>query len=328
VLASHRNTLSALGERGPLISVVIPARNAAATIARTLDALADQDLDDNYEVIVVDNGSDDATAAIAERARGPVTVIREARQRPGAGRNRGVGVATAAAIAFTDADCVPDRGWLRAGLEALRDADLVQGAVVADPTTPRHPFDRTVELGGPTALFETANLFVTRAAFNRAGGFSDWAAAAIDEPFGEDAVFGWDARRGGASFAFEPGARVAHAVFHRGPAAYVAERRRLAYFPALVARVPELRAEMLVARTFLTRRSARFDFALGGVALASFRRSPIPLVVALPYGTWLVRRAWPHRRNAARVATTELAADAVGLAALVAGSIRNRTLVI
>lgn len=302
---------------------MIPARNAAATIARTLDALAAQDLEGEFEVIVVDNGSDDATAAIAEGAG--VTVVRQGRERPGVARNRGVETATAPAIAFTDADCVPDPGWLRAGLAALERFDLVQGLVLADPDTPRHPFDRTVEVGGATGLFETANLFVSRDAFDRAGGFSDWAAAALDEPFGEDAVFGWDARRSGARFAFEPRARVAHAVFARGPAGYVTERRRLRFFPALVARVPELRRELLVGRTFLTTRSARFDLALAGVALAAVRRSPIPLVASVPYIAWLSRRALGHRRNAGLVAATEVAADAVGFAALVTGSVRHRS---
>jgi glycosyltransferase involved in cell wall biosynthesis len=307
----------------PLISVVIPARNAAATIARTLDGLAAQDLDGPYEVIVVDNGSEDETVAIAERAG--VRVIRQGRERPGLARNRGAEAAGADAIAFTDADCVPDPGWLRAGLGSLEHADLVQGLVVADPATPRHPFDRTVEVSGPTALFETANLFVTRDAFERTGGFSDWAMAAIGEPFGEDAVFGWEARRRGARFAFEAGARVAHAVFPRGPAGYVAERQRLAFFPALVARVPELRREMLVGRTFLTRRSARFDLALAGAAIAVSKRSPLPLAAALPYAAWLVRRAAHHGRNAPLVAATEVAADAVGCVALISGSVRHRS---
>lgn len=309
--------------RGPLISVVIPARNAAATIARTLEALAAQDLDGAYEVIVVDNGSADETATIAERAG--ATVVRQGHERPGVGRNRGVDTATADAIAFTDADCVPDRDWLRTGLAALDRADLVQGLVVADPETPRHPFDRTVEVGGPTALFETANLFVTREAFVRAGGFSDWSAAAIDEPFGEDAVFGWEAQRSGARFVFEPGARVAHAVFARGPTGYVAERRRFALFPALVARIPELRREFLFGGLFLTRRSARFDLAVAGVVAAAVRRSPVPLLGALPYAAWIWRRSRPHGPNAPLVAATELAADGVGLAALVTGSARHRS---
>lgn len=319
--------MSGLHARGPLISVVIPARNAAATIGRTLEALAMQDLEGAYEVIVVDDNSSDETAAVARAAAGRVTVICQERSGAGAARNRGVSAAEAEVIAFTDADCVPDRGWLRAGLRALGEADLVQGAVVADPLTPRHPFDRTVEVGGATGLFETANLFVSRDVFERVGGFGDWAMAVLDEPFGEDAVFGWEARRHGARFAFAPDACVAHAVFPRGPGGYIAERRRLAYFPALVARVPELRRELLVGRTFLTTRTLRFDLAIAGVTLAAGRRSTLPLVAALPYAAWLCGRAVAHRRNAPHVAATEVAADAVGLASLVAGSLRHRSFV-
>ena len=94
----------------------------------------------------------------------------------------------------------------------------------------------------------------------------------------------------------------------RGPSGYITERRRLAYFPALVARVPELRRELLIGRTFLTWRSLRFDLALAGVALAARRRSALPLVAALPYAAWLCGRAASHRQNAPLVAATEVAA--------------------
>jgi hypothetical protein len=314
-----------LDEREMLISVIVPARDAAATLGATLASLADQDLDGPYEVIVVDAGSSDDTAAIAERAGNPVRLVRAGDARPGAARNAGVQAATAPLLAFTDADCVPGRGWLRAGVEYLREADLVQGAVVPDPAAERHPFDRTIEFGGPTGLHETANLFVTRAAFEQVGGFDDWSAALVDSHFGEDVVFGWRARRAGARFAFAEHARVAHAVFPRGPTGYVAERRRLELFPALVARVPELRAEFLTGGLFLTTRSARFDLALAGLAVAAKRRSPLPLIAALPYAAAIARRAAPHRRNAALVAATEVAADAVGFGALVIGSLRHRT---
>lgn len=308
-----------------LISVIVPARDAAATLGATVAALSDQDLDGPYEVIVVDAGSEDDTAAIAERTGAPVRVIRAGDARPGAARNAGVEAATAPLLAFTDADCAPERGWLRAGIDALSEADLIQGAVIADPSAERHPFDRTIELGGPTGLFETANLFVTRDAFALAGGFDDWSAALVDSHFGEDAVFGWRARRAGARFAFAAEARVAHAVFPRGPADYVAERRRLEHFPALVALVPELRREFLTAGVFLTERSARFDLALAGLAVAAKRRSLLPLVGAIPYAAAIARRAAPHRHNAPLVAATEVAADAVGFGALVLGSLRHRT---
>lgn len=322
------------------VSVVVPALNAQDTLGATLDALADQDLDEPYEVIVVDNGSSDGTAAIAAAARGPVRLLSQRGGRPGSARNRAAASARAPVLAFTDADCVPSRGWLRCGLGPVRaGAGLVQGAVRPDPGAERRPFDRTVSVGGEGGLYETASMFVSREAFERAGGFEDWSGADVGQPFGEDVVFAWRARRGGARTAFCERALVHHAVFRRGPAGYVAERLRLAMFPALVARVPELRGRFLHRRWFLSRRSAAFDAAALGVAASALARprgrrgaaallSLAPLLAAVPYLRSSLAGALPWGRRAPAVAAVELAADAAGLAALASGSVRHRTLVL
>src|SRR4051794_4110503 len=98
------------------VSVVIPARNASATLGRTLDCLARQELDGRYEVLVVDDGSDDGTPDLARRAAGPVTVLEPGRVGAAEARNLGVAAGAAPAIAFTDADCFPAPDWLARGL--------------------------------------------------------------------------------------------------------------------------------------------------------------------------------------------------------------------
>ncbi|MGH2955327.1 MAG: glycosyltransferase family 2 protein [Solirubrobacterales bacterium] len=312
----------------PAASVIVPARNAAATIGASLAGLAAQDLEDAYEVIVVDNGSEDETGAVAAAAPGPVRVIRTAGGMPGAARNRGVEAARAGSIAFTDADCVPTPGWLRAGLAALTEADLVQGAVWPDPEAGSFPFDRTVSVAREAGLYETASLFVSRPLFERVGGFEDVVTANIAAPFGEDVWFGWKARRAGARTAFCGEAAVHHAVFRRGPAEYVAERLRTAYFPALVKSIPELRRTFLWRRAFLSRRSAAFDLALAGVAIAAATATPLPLAASAPY-LWLMGRdaaRWRFRAPLAAVA--ELAADVTTCGALAWGSVRHRAIVL
>lgn len=312
----------------PLVSVVIPALDAEATIGRALAALAAQDLDGEFEVIVVDDGSTDATATIAARAAGPVRVLFSPRLGPGPARNRGAADAGAPVLAFLDADCTPQPGWLRAGLAAIENADLVQGRVDADPDAPPGPFDHMVWVLGPSALYESANLFVRRDLFQHLGGFEDWLRARIGKPLGEDVWFGWRARRAGARTGFCAGAVVFHAAISRGPREFVAERLRLVYFPAMARQVPELRDEFFFARVFLTRRSARFDLAVAAFAAALATRSPKLLAVAVPYAAGVGRIAAGHRRNAPLVAAAEVAADAVGLGALLAGSARWRRLVL
>ena len=308
--------------------MIVPARNAASTLGRTLAALAAQDLGRPFEVIVVDDGSEDDTALLAERFGDPVRVLRGARRGQAAARNAGAAAAASDALAFTDADCFPRPDWLREGLAALAGAELVQGPVRADPAADRGPFDRTVEVGAEIGLYETANLLVRRDLFERLGGFEDWLPAR-GKQLAEDLWFGWRARRAGATTAFCAAAVVDHAVFPRESAAYVAERFRLAYFPAIAAKMPELRETFFHRRWWMSERSAAFDAALAGVALAALARSPVPLVAALPYARRLRAHAarWPSR-PAFRLAAIELAADAVGAAALVGGSIRARSVLL
>ena len=305
--------------------MIIAARNAAATLGATLDALAAQDLGEPFEVVVVDDGSTDDTAAIAARAPIEVTVVSERGVGPGPARNAGVAAAAGELLAFTDADCVPTPGWLRAGLACLDGADLVQGAVHADPAAVPGPFDRTLWVTRETGLHECGSLFVRRGSFDAEGGFEDWLGARFGKPLAEDAWLGWRLRRAGARSAFCEAALVHHAVFKRGAGGFVAERARLVYFPAIVARMPELRRTLCFAPGLLSSRSAAFDLAVAGAGLAAARRRRGPLALALPWLWMVARAAFRWRRRAPLVAAAEAAADGVGFAALVIGSARSRS---
>lgn len=100
------------------IAVIIPVWNGEAVIGRCLEALARQTLPrDVFQVVVVDNGSNDASAAIARGFAG-VEVIEERRPSSYAARNRGLEHVRAPITAFTDADCVPAPDWLEQVLRA------------------------------------------------------------------------------------------------------------------------------------------------------------------------------------------------------------------
>jgi glycosyltransferase involved in cell wall biosynthesis len=309
--------------------VIIPARDAEATLPRALAGVADQELG-SFEVIVVDNGSRDGTAVVAERSRVVTRVIRRSRgEGPGAARNAGAAAASGSVLAFLDADCRPAPGWLAAGVGACADADLVQGRVLPDPEASLGPFDRTVSVGDAHGLFESANLFVGRVVFERAGGFPAGLEGSGEAPFGEDVIFGWRAVRAGARTAFCARALVYHEVSSRGGSDFVAERARLALFPALAAEVPELRSAFFYRRFFLSPRSAGFDLAVAGVALALVSSRRPALALAAPYLYLLATdaRRWGPRR-APMVAAVGAAADAAGAAALFRGSVRSRSLVL
>ncbi|WP_205698094.1 glycosyltransferase family 2 protein [Conexibacter sp. SYSU D00693] len=310
------------------VSVIVPARDAQATLGATLRALEAQDLGEPFEVVLVDDGSRDATRAMAQASPVVTHVLPGTASGPAAARNLAVSRATGEVLAFTDADCEPEPGWLRAGLAALdAGADVVQGKVTPPPDARPGPFDRTVGVGQLSHLYETANLFVRRAWFDRVGGFEEgWLLPGRSKELGEDVWLGWRLRRAGARIAYDPAPLVRHAVFPRGPGGYVAERARLRYFPEIVRRIPEMREVFCWHRVFLNRRTAAFDLAVAGLAAAAVTRRPWPALAAAPYA----RTAWRHasfrggRRRGPLVLAVDVAADAVGLGAMALGSMRYR----
>jgi glycosyltransferase involved in cell wall biosynthesis len=109
----------------PDISVVIPAYNRAAYISDAIESVLAQE-GCKTQVIVVDDGSTDDTAAVAERHGAWVTLVRQANSGPAHARNRGASLAAGRFIAFLDSD---DR-WLPGKSQA--DLDLFQRHPEAD----------------------------------------------------------------------------------------------------------------------------------------------------------------------------------------------------
>ena len=165
----------------PKISVVVPVYNGEATIRTCVEALLGLDYPrDRFEVIIVDNKSTDGTRRIVEAY--PVTLLQEAAvQSSYAARNLGITRASGDIIAFTDADCVPERGWLRAIVAAIEPPDVggVAGAIEAfraDSPVERYqarrairadraynhkvlPFAQTANAAYKRGVFESIGLF-------------------------------------------------------------------------------------------------------------------------------------------------------------------------
>jgi glycosyltransferase involved in cell wall biosynthesis len=177
--------------------VIVPVRNDRDGLEKVLGALGRQTLPgDRYEVIVVDDGSSDGSAEVAEAAGARVL------RTPGGGgsyaaRNLGLASAAGAVLAFTDADCEPVPEWVERGLAALAElgAEMVAGhveipmgprptaAAIIDVT--RHLDQERAVRGGFCA---TANLFVRREVFERIGPFNDRLISGGDGEFGNRAT--------------------------------------------------------------------------------------------------------------------------------------------
>jgi glycosyltransferase involved in cell wall biosynthesis len=106
----------------PTVTVVIPALNEAAHIGNTLCSLKNQRYPaDKLEVIVVDNGSSDGTVEIV-RAAG-VTLLEEPERSPFKARNKAILASSSEYLAFLDADCTADPGWIEGLVRRARAAD-------------------------------------------------------------------------------------------------------------------------------------------------------------------------------------------------------------
>jgi GT2 family glycosyltransferase len=105
-------TLPPPAHRTPRVSAIVPAYNAERTIAKALESAFAQTWRD-FEVIVVDDGSTDATCAALEPWRDAITYVRQPNGGPGRARNRGIARARGDLVAFLDAD----DAWLPHKLE-------------------------------------------------------------------------------------------------------------------------------------------------------------------------------------------------------------------
>lgn len=199
-----------------LVSVVIPARDVAATIGEQLDALAQQRGAPRFEVVVVDNGSTDDTSQIVSEyaARDMRFRCLPAHERAGINyaRNCGVEASRGELILFCDADDVVCPEWVSEMTAAALSADLIGGPLeihqINDGPTqnsrprPHPPGQLPVSFGFlPYAI--GANLGVWRDLILAVGGFDEDAVSTAD-----DIDFCWRLQLLGYRLVFAEGARV------------------------------------------------------------------------------------------------------------------------
>lgn len=160
-----------------MLSFVVPAYNEERLLGATLQAIhgAAKPLGIAYEIVVADDASTDATAAIAEEAG--ARVVRVEHRQISATRNSGARSAGGERFIFVDADTQVSEAAVRAALAAM-DAGAVGGgaAVQFDATAPRWCHLGVKVVMGVMRLGRWAAgcfIFCTREAFEAAGGFDE-----------------------------------------------------------------------------------------------------------------------------------------------------------
>ena len=215
---------------GTDFSVIVSTRNRAGFLRGCLDSIASQDFDRaRFEVIAVDNGSSDGTAALLEaesrRGRFALKIVNEPEPGLSVARNRGAACAKGDVLVFLDDDAVVEPGWLAAydAHFAAHPRAAVQGRIV-----PRFQggkpmwIDDTLQLyyglmdegerAGPLrGNLHGGNFAVTLADFRRLGGFREDLGAGR-AGLGEDSEFCMRARAAGLPVRYEPRALIRHII--------------------------------------------------------------------------------------------------------------------
>ena len=199
--------------RWPRASVIVCTHEGAGTLPACLDALTHLDYPD-YEVIVVDDGSIEETAAIAQRY--DVRLIRTPHEGLAAARNAGLAAATGSIVAYIDDDAYPDCDWLRYLAAAFTESDH---AGIGGPNIP--PGDESLVAacvasapGGPVHVLLTdreaehipgCNMAFRKHRLEAVGGFDPRFGCA-----GDDVDICWRLQDAGHTVGFSAGAVVYH----------------------------------------------------------------------------------------------------------------------
>ena len=245
---THEDTpLAAAGANRPQtpeVSVVIPSCRRPELLRRCLAALARQTLaPECFEVLVVDDGRDNATRAVAVEFARTHPRVAWRYLRPGAGtrgpaaaRNGGWRAAAAPLIAFTDDDTVPADDWLAEGLRTMaanRLWDAASGCIVVPHERP--PTDHARNTAGLAAAeFVTANAFVRVGALARVGGFDE----RFTRAWREDSDLQFSILESGGRIGRAARARVAHPVRPAPWGVSIAQQRNVAFDALLYRKHP------------------------------------------------------------------------------------------
>jgi glycosyltransferase involved in cell wall biosynthesis len=270
-------------------SVIIPTRNRAQKLRRTLDGLCAQSVSaETFEAVIVDNGSSDDTPAIAagylrQPSHSHWAYLREARPGAAAARNRGIQASRGDIVLFLDDDVIPDPQLLAEHRESHREQPTVVLGSVRFPwdgsgTAFRRTLWQHPELlqsyrfpdpdNVPFQHFYTCNLSLPRAFLSRSGGFDEWFQASGFE----DIDLGYRLARAGVRMVFNPRASALHDCWQSFSEFAEKQRRNGRELQVLLRKHPELRGVFLPAAGARRRRWVARTGAAASLLTPCFER--------------------------------------------------------
>jgi GT2 family glycosyltransferase len=316
----------------PFVSIVVATFNRKDLLQKLIESLETLCYPrDRFEVIVVDNGSEDGAWELAQEAASRVSFLLRCFRNndvrvPAASRNLGVLESRGEIIAFTDSDCVVTPSWIDEGVKGLRQGvGIVQGKTLPYPDDPLPPAFRTVKVLAK-GYGETCNIFYRREAFLAAGGFER---EFYFYSWGEDTDLAYRVSEKGYDWVFCETALVYHRILPHGWESWIKEPWRVFTWAKTVKRHPAIRRDLLWARVFLSRSTAMFDLALLA-AVAAWLFHPAFLILVLPFLVQKYLDGGHHLNAFARLARLGPGTFRSGLVfiVLVCGSIRFRSMVL
>jgi len=194
------------------LSIIIATHNSEELISQCIHSLTSQSHPrEKFEIIVVDDGSTDKSVEFAKKA-GADKVIETKPCSLAKARNIGVENSEADLFAFIDSDCEAKDGWVRAIIKELQTVSALSGPIHnGNPQSLVAWAEYFVEFGGfhehrkrsPIRFLPGCNGACTRAAFSKAGGYTDLRAS-------DDVLFGESLRQAGMQAFFVPDVQIIH----------------------------------------------------------------------------------------------------------------------
>ena len=158
------------------LSVIIPTCNRNELLAKCLDCLSPeiQEMDiHSYEIIVSDDGKENQAKELISEKYPWVTWVEGLKKGPAANRNNGAKYAKGEWLVFTDDDCLPDRNWLKAYMQAINNGTVLVYEGYTNADRPKQRFDEEAPINLTGGNLWSCNFSIQKKFFYELGGFDE-----------------------------------------------------------------------------------------------------------------------------------------------------------